>query len=54
MGTISGIVRCLEDGTEEQDDIAPIVEVVMLDGPDIIYVLNHATASNFPECSQHV
>ena len=34
LGTKSGIVRCLEDGTERQDDITPIVEVVMLDGLD--------------------
>ena len=42
LGTKSGIVRYLEDGTEKQDDITPIVAVVMLDGPDIVYVLKHA------------
>ena len=56
LGTKSGIVRCLEDGTEKQDDITPIADVIMLDGPDIMYVLvlKHAAASNFPEYAQDV
>ena len=47
-------VRCLDDGTEEQDAITPIVEVVMLDGPDIMYMLKNAAARNFPEYAQDV
>ena len=31
VNTKSGILRCLDDGTEEQDAITPIVEVVMLE-----------------------
>ena len=46
----SGIVRCLEDGSEGQDDINPIVEVVILDGPDIMYVLKHVVARNARIC----
>ena len=54
LGTKPGIVRCLEDGTEEKYDITPIVEVVMLDGSDIMYVLKHAAARKFPEYAQDV
>ena len=33
LGTKSDIVRCLEDATEDQDDITPSIDVVVLDGP---------------------
>ena len=54
MDTKSDIVRCLEDATEEQDDIIPSVEVVVLDGPDIMNELKHAAARTFREYAQDV
>ena len=54
LDTKSDIVRCLEDATEEQDDIIPSVEVVMLDGPDIMNELKHADARTFREYAQDV
>ena len=48
LGTKSGIVRCLED-TEEQHDITPSVEVVVLDLPVILYVLEAAPAIHYHE-----
>ena len=38
----------------EQYDIIPSVEVVMLDGPDIMNELNHSAARTFREYSQDV
>ena len=54
LGAKSDIVRCLEDVTEEQHDIPKSVEVVMLLGPDIVYVLNTAAAITSSECAQDV
>ena len=45
LGTKSDIVRCLEDGTEEQDDITPSADVVMLDGPAMLCVLKPEACS---------
>ena len=36
LGTKSDIVRCLEDVPEDQDDITPSVDVVVLDGPAML------------------
>ena len=44
VGTKSDIVRCIEDDIVEQDDIAPIVEVVVFVGPAIVYALKPASA----------
>ena len=52
--TKSDIVRCLEDATEEQYDIIPRVEVVMLDGPDIMNELKHAAARTCREYERNV
>ena len=49
LGTKSGIVRCLEDASEQQDDITPSVDVVMLDGPAMLCVLKHAAAGTLHE-----
>ena len=54
LGTRSDIVRCQEDVTEEQDDITPSVEVVVLDGPAIVYVPMPAAAITFREYAQDV
>ena len=54
LGTKSDIVRCLEDAIEEQDDIAPSVEVVVLDGPAIVHMLTPEAARTFREYTQHV
>ena len=51
MGTKSDIVRCLEDATEEQDDTS--VDVVVLDGLAILYVLKPAAAGTFCESYVH-
>ena len=40
QGTKADIVRCLEDAPEEQGDTS--VDVVVLDGLAILYVLKHA------------
>ena len=50
FGTKSDIVRCLEDAAEEQDDTS--VDVVVLDGLAILYVLKPAAAGTF--CESHV
>ena len=47
LGTKSDIVRCLEDAIEEQDDITPIVEFAVLDGPAIVHMLKPAAARTF-------
>ena len=54
LGTKSDIVRCLEDAIEEQDDITPSVEVVVLDGPAIVHMLKPAAARTFREYAQDV
>ena len=54
LGTKSDIVRFLEDAIEEQDDITPSVEVVVLDGPAIVHMLKPAAASTFREYAQDV
>ena len=51
LGTKSNIVRCLEDATEEQDDTS--VDVVVLEGLAILYVLKPAAAGTFCESSAH-
>ena len=51
LGTKSDIVRCLEDAPEEQDDTS--VDVVVLDGLAILYVLNPAVAGTFCESYVH-
>ena len=47
--TKSGIVRCLEDASEKQDDITPSVDVVMLDGPAMLWVVKPAAAGTLHE-----
>ena len=47
LGTKSDIVRCLEDAPEEQDDTG--VDVVVLDGLAILYVLKAAATGTFCE-----
>ena len=48
------IVRCLEDAIEEQDDITPSVEVVVLVGPAVVHMLKPAAARTFREYAQDV
>ena len=55
LGTKSEIVRCLEVAPEKQDDVTPSVDVVMLDGPDMLCVLMPAASGTlreyaFPGC----
>ena len=47
LGTKSDIVRCLEDAPAEQDDTS--VDVVVLHGLAILYVLKPAAAGTFCE-----
>ena len=49
LGTKSDIVRCLEDAPEKQDDMTPSgdVDVVMLDGPAILYCTEACSLRNF-------
>ena len=49
LGTTSDIVRCLEDAAEKQDDIAPSIDVVMLDGPVMLCVLKPAASGTLRE-----
>ena len=43
-----------EEAIEEQDDITPSVEVVVLDGPAIVHMMKPATARTFREYAQDV
>ena len=54
LDTKSDIVRCLEYAIEEQDDITPSVEVVVLDGHAIVRMLKPASAIHFREYAQDV
>ena len=49
LGTKSGIVRCLENAPEKQDDITPSVDVVMLDRPAMLCVLKPAASGTLCE-----
>ena len=49
LGTKSGIVRYLEDALEKQDDITPSVDVVMLDGPAMLCVLEPTDSGTLRE-----
>ena len=43
------IVRCLQDATENQDDITPNVDVAMVDGPAMLCVLKPAASGTLRE-----
>ena len=49
LGIKSDIVRFLEDASEKQDDITPSVDVVMLDGPAMLCMLQPAAAATLRE-----
>ena len=51
LGTKSDIVLCLEEAPEEQDDTS--IDVVVLDGLAILYLLKPAAAATFCESYDH-
>ena len=54
LGIKSDIVLSLEDATDEQYDVTPNIEVVVLNGRAMLCVLKPAAAGTFRECAQNV